>query len=96
MQASLLSGEMMTATITSTTYGPHFQTTPDVGMVAYESKGSEDGQSLDTWQAKFNETEDDDDDVKAAPLVLQVLVETKRHNLQPRFNREDASEYLNQ
>lgn len=65
-------------------------------MGTYQSKGSQDGQSFDTWQTKFNQTEDDNDDIKTAPLVLQVLVQTKRQNLQCRFNREDTGEYLNQ
>jgi len=59
-----------------------------------QTKGSQDRKSLDVLQAKLNKTKYDNDEVKTAPFVLEILVEPKRDDLEDSFDGENARKHL--
>ena len=59
-----------------------------------QSKGSQDWQSLDAVKAEFNKAQNDDDDVEAAPLVLEVFVQAEREDLETRLDGKYRREHL--
>jgi len=60
-----------------------------------QTKGSQDWKTLDVLQAELDQTQNDDYEIEATPLVLKVFVQTKRNDLENRFDRENAREHLN-
>lgn len=62
--------------------------------VTNQTKGSKDGKSFDVGKTEFNEAKDDDDDIEAVPLVLQIGEETERKDLHNRLRRKDRREDL--
>ena len=60
-----------------------------------QTKGSQYRKTLDVLQTQLHKTEDDNHEVKTAPFVLEVLVQTKCYDLENSFDRENAREHLN-
>jgi len=63
-------------------------------VTIYQTEGAEDGESLDVGKSKFDETQNDDEDIETVPAVLKVRVETESQHLQHRLSREDRCEHL--
>lgn len=63
-------------------------------LSTHETERTQNGESLYIGQTKFNKTQKNNDDIKTAPLVLQVLVQTKSHDLQRCFRRENGRKNL--
>jgi len=60
-----------------------------------QAKRSQYWKTLNVLQAELDQTENDYNKIKTAPLVLEVLVQTEGDDLESSFNGENAREHLN-
>ena len=60
----------------------------------HQSERAQDAEALDAAEHEFDETENNDDDVEAVPLVLHVLDRVQRNDLEHSFRGEDCGEDL--
>ena len=74
--------------------GPKSHIIDDTKRDIYQSERSQDGQTLNTRQTKFNQTKYHYNGIEAVPATFEVIYRAQRDQLHPGFYSENCGKYL--